>query len=73
MATRTIVLEVDDDDFDAIQRVIAQAQQVDIAGGFDLPDGEGNLVGRRLAEICRGYEDLMVWSTMILDQRDADE
>ncbi len=50
-----IVLELDQLDYDAIQKAVARRQTFRI-----MPDGdEGNLVGRTVAEICRGWLDFM--------------
>jgi len=51
--TRTLILELDEDDFEAVQRCISIRQGM--IGG--LPDGGGNLAGRIVAEICRGWEE----------------
>lgn len=47
---KTITLEVDQEDFDAIQSAICRRQSFQC-----LPDGDGNLTGRIVAEICRGW------------------
>jgi len=47
---REIKIEVDELDYSAIQRAIAMRQTWGI-----MPDGEGNVAGRVLAEICRGW------------------
>lgn len=51
---KRIVLECDDLDYDAINRVFARHQQM-----HSLPDGDGNMAGRLVAEICRGWEELV--------------
>lgn len=51
---KTMTLEVDQDDFDAIQSAVCRRQAVQC-----LPDGDGNLVGRIVAEICRGWSERM--------------
>lgn len=56
-ATKTIVLEVDEADFDTIQRAISVRQG--FAGGGCLPDGDGNLAGRYVAEIARGWLEML--------------
>lgn len=56
--TRQIILEVDYDDFDAIQKEIAHRQQrCRDEEGVVLPDGDGNLAGRIVAEIVRDLWD----------------
>jgi hypothetical protein len=56
-ATKVITLEVDADDFDAIQQAISTRQG--LLGGGLLPDGGGNLAGRYVAEICRGWLEML--------------
>ena len=48
--TRTIALELDQLDYDAIQKAIAYRQSWSV-----MPDGGGNVTGRTVAEICRGW------------------
>lgn len=50
--TRQIILNVDDDDYDAIQQEFAKRQRL-IAEGFDLPEGESDLPGAMVGEIVR--------------------
>ena len=51
MSDRTITLIVDEDDFRDINAAIARRQSRRI-----MPDeGGGNLTGRVIAEICRGW------------------
>lgn len=50
---KTITLELDDLDYAAVQEAIATRQLYRV-----LPDGEGNLAGRVVAEICRGWMEL---------------
>ena len=51
MSDRTITLIVDEDDFRDINAAIARRQSWRI-----MPDeGGGNLTGRVIAEICRGW------------------
>lgn len=59
---RKIVLEIDEDDFIGISNAIAKYQANQrIDGELILPDGEGDLRGRIIAEICRGWCDLVDW------------
>lgn len=51
---RKIELEIDDLDYETIQRCIAKRQLYRV-----LPDGDGNMAGRVIAEICRGWEELL--------------
>lgn len=62
-ATRQIVLELDAEDFDDIQREIAHRQQrCRDEEGIVLPDGDGNLAGRIVAEIVRDlWEYRAIW------------
>jgi hypothetical protein len=51
-----LVIEVDDLDYSAILAAIAKRQNLmRMDGRALLPDGEGDLRGRLLAEICRGW------------------
>ena len=52
-----IELECDQADFDVIQFAITQRQQFNRPKS--LPDGEGNPVGRIVAEICRGWLEML--------------
>jgi len=57
---RTVVLELDELDFDAVQRAIAYYQ----VRKNTLPDYDGNLAGACIAETCRGYLDMLgKWPT----------
>lgn len=51
---KTMELVLDDLDYEAIQRVMAIRQRCCI-----FPDGESNVAGKVLAEICRGWEEFM--------------
>lgn len=55
--TRQIILDCDDDDFDAIQREFAIRQLRRRDGQTCLPDGESNLAGAMVAEMCRDLAD----------------
>ena len=48
-----ILLEVDDDDYRAINEAIAKRQL-----WRTMPDAGGNVAGRVIAEICRGWLEL---------------
>lgn len=52
--SRTIVLELDEIDYIAIQRAMAKRQRIRI-----MPEGGGNVAGRVVAEICRGWEEML--------------
>ena len=55
---RTITLELDDDDERAVQEALTERQLNPRGrGGVMLPDGEGSLVGRLIADICRAFCD----------------
>jgi hypothetical protein len=67
---KTIILELDDADYEAVQRCIARRQsfrswpdatsQADSDDEFSEPLKDGsNLVGLAVAEICRGWEEMM--------------
>lgn len=51
---KTLTLILDELDHDAIRRALAIRQ-----GWRILPDGEGDIAGRLLAEICRGWEEML--------------
>jgi hypothetical protein len=51
---KRIMLEVDDLDFDAIQNAICRRQSFRC-----MPDGDGNTTGRVVAEICRGWSEML--------------
>lgn len=51
--TRTLTLELDQLDYDVIQQAIAYRQTYRV-----LPDGDGNMVGRYVAEVCRGFLEM---------------
>jgi hypothetical protein len=61
---RSVVLELDELDYDAVQRALSERQRMNhqYAGGSILPDGEGNYAGRNIAEICRGWLEFLEWS-----------
>jgi hypothetical protein len=53
---KTLVLRVDADDARDINAAIAVYQRRNhYMGGCLLPDGEGDMAGRCLGEICRGW------------------
>lgn len=54
---RTITLELDEDDWNAIQKEIAIRQSRRDKDGPLLPDGESNMVGAMLAEVVRDLEE----------------
>ena len=51
---KTITLKCDEIDYDAIQAAIARRQL-----WRSLPEGEGDQAGRVLAEICRGWSEML--------------
>ena len=55
--TRTIVLELDEDDWNTIQGEFARQQSCRDKHGPLLPDGESNLVGAMVAEAIRDLEE----------------
>lgn len=59
--TRKVILEMDSDDFDALQSEFAQ-RQTSISKGFLLPDGESDLRGALVGEIVRDlWEYRSLW------------
>lgn len=60
MSVKTIMLEIDDADYAAIQKAISFRQTWNRSKGGDkvLPDGDGNQAGRVVAEICRGWMEV---------------
>lgn len=53
--TREIVLQLDCLDYDAIQAAMALRESFPVGP----PDGEGNWYGALLAEICRGWMEML--------------
>ena len=57
---QTITLIVDEDDAAAVHRAIADYQRASRdEHGVILPEGESDLPGAILAEICRGWLELV--------------
>lgn len=54
---RTIVLELDEDDWNTIQNEIARQQAFRDEDGPMLPDGESNMTGAIIAEAIRNLEE----------------
>ena len=55
---RTMVLTLDEDDYDTIQREIAQRQASNHAhDGAMLPEGESGIAGAHLAEAIRDLDE----------------
>lgn len=50
----SIVLHCDQPDFDAIRQAMKRRQSL-----CSIPDGCGNLAGRLVAEICRGWTEML--------------
>jgi hypothetical protein len=61
MATKRLILDLDEDDFAALQEALTRRQLWRDQHGVILPDGESNLPGALLAEICRGWIELCEW------------
>ena len=63
MAYRTIDLDLDDSDYDAVQKAVSQRQVLgrNIPGcqGGVMPDTESNRAGAVLAEICRWFTQMI--------------
>lgn len=73
MANRTIILELDEIDYDTVQREIAHRQArsrlINPTGGTLLPDGDSNMVGAIFAECCR---DLIEYRDRFDEERRED-
>jgi hypothetical protein len=54
---RTIVLELDEDDWNTIQDELARAQAYRDKDGAILPEGESNLPGAIIGEAIRDLEE----------------
>lgn len=54
MATKQIILNLDKKDYKAVVRCIATRE-----GFLCMPDGESDLNGAAIAEICRGWEEML--------------
>ncbi len=62
MANRRIILELDEDDYSAIQLEFARQQKFRDKDGIILPDGESNLMGAMVAEAFRNLEEYrQIW------------
>jgi hypothetical protein len=60
---RTIILQLDELDYDCIQEEFARRQANRLDGHANLPDGESNLAGAMVAEMVRDYRELSdLWS-----------
>lgn len=57
MATRQIILELDEEDWDTIQGEFSKRQSHRYKGGPMLPDGDSNLPGAMLAECIRDLDE----------------
>ncbi len=55
---RQIVLNLDPDDYDAVQQALAVRQRR-LNDRPILPDGDSNTAGAYLAEICRGWLEML--------------
>jgi hypothetical protein len=55
--TRTIILELDELDYDCIQDFMAKEQLCRDKDGIILPEGESNLAGAIMAEAVRNLEE----------------
>lgn len=59
---KTLILSLDDEDYAAVQEAVAKRQRWfrHPDGGNLLPEGtESDTAGAYLAEICRGWVDMM--------------
>ncbi len=64
---KKITLELDELDYNALLRAMSIRQQ-----SRCMPDGDGNMAGRVIAEICRGWLEFMGKSVMS-DAEDEDD
>ena len=56
--TTKMELELDELDHKAVIEALAWRERQS-----PLPNGKGNIEGRTIAEICRGWKDYVVWSS----------
>ena len=54
---KKITLKLDDLDYATIVNTLAIRERA-----MCLPDGKGNIDGRVIAEICRGYNELLIYA-----------
>lgn len=62
ITTRTITLECDELDFDAIQSAMSIVQRSAQLTGWPEPlpgSGDSNVAALALAEVCRGYIEML--------------
>ena len=57
IANRTLVLSLDDEDYNTIQKEIARRQLRRDTNGVIVPDGSSNLSGAILAECIRDLDE----------------
>ena len=69
---KTITLEVDDLDYDAIQRAIATRQAFRVWPEDDDMPVLSNISGLAIAEICRGWLEFLEISKRRIENRAAD-
>lgn len=58
---KKLILELDELDYASLQEAMARRQLVRGPLGIILPPNESNLPGALLAEICRGWLELLDW------------
>ncbi len=56
---RVITLELDELDYGAIQEAFAMRQSFRDRAGCIMPDGDSNTAGALVAEICRGWLEML--------------
>lgn len=57
---QSLVLILDNDDYAAVQQLIAYMQRSrDAQGSYLIPEGYSGVAGAAVAEACRGYLDLI--------------
>jgi hypothetical protein len=56
---KTLTFYLDDLDADAVRRAIARRQTFRPGGELLLPAGESDLAGALLAEVCRGWCEMI--------------
>lgn len=52
--TKTLSVTLDDEDYEAVQTALSVRQ-----GFMALPDGESDKAGALLAEVCRGWLEML--------------
>ena len=73
MANRTIILECDDDDFDAIQQEITRGQLQDAAGFPAYGETDSNISGALVGEMVRNLREYRdIYESQLIVKSDFD-